>query len=276
MRFSLLIIIAIFFSNRAQSQQELNIDDYLEADKLLEVSETKDKLQKKQAQKLFDEKKRRYSYPSFEDFWKFASEYWLVKNIDKIKWDQGSDASEVKKNFQLLLNDLGIEGIKLKVFIFPTDRHPHFVLPRSDREFVFLISQKFIEASRLNPKQLSYLLLEELIRIQQGYLFDFFKDDSFVKNLGESFYINKRPAMGDFEKLMTKISIFYLEHGFSFENEYRVTKSICKKLSDKPVRLKAYRNYFESLKSQIDAIHKVFVDYKKLYPGFEMKHLWCR
>lgn len=262
--------------NSTYAQQELNIDDYLEADKLLDASETKDRLQKKQAQKIFDDKKRRYSYPSFEDFWKFASEYWLVKNIDKIKWDQGADASELKKNFQILLGDLGIEDIKVKVFIFPTDRHPHFVLPRSDKEFIFLVSQKFIEAAGLSVKQLSYLLLEELIRIQNGYLFEFFKDDSFVKNLGESFYINKRPDMGEFEKLMTKISIFYLEHGFSFENEYRVTKAICKKIGNKTIRLKGYRNYFEAVKNRIDDIHKVFVDYKKLYPGFEMKHLWCR
>lgn len=272
----LVVFLCLFISFGVLAQQALDVDDYIEADSLNKELAIKDKFKKEKAQQIFNDKKKRYSYPSFQDFWSFASEYWLVKNVKNLKWDQAADSSEIKKNFQNLLAELNIKNIKVKVFLFPTEWVPHLVLPRSKDEYVFLVSQKFVDITGISARQLSYLLYEDMIRLEKGYLFNFFQNDEFVKGLGSSFYINQKPNIGQFEKLMSKLNIFYKEHGYSFEEQYQVTKKICEQVSSQSQRVSQYQKYNSLVEKKLSQLNIVFPKFNALYPGIGMKRLWCK
>ena len=90
----LLIIAILFLVNGFSQEKKDGVDpDFSKIQKVLK----NDNLEKPLAEKLAEEKRKRkqrqlyeyrkYTFPVEGDFWKFASEYWLIKNAPALKWD---------------------------------------------------------------------------------------------------------------------------------------------------------------------------------------------
>lgn len=256
--------------------ESFNIKQYLESDFLLGESIKKEKLQKESTQQLLNHTKNKYRYPSVQDFWKFASEYWLVKNIDVLKWDRASDASLYKKGFEQLLATLNKKGITFKIIVSPTSWISHFVLPRGTGNYIFVVSLPFITEAKLTTEDVLFVMLEDLIRIEKGYLFDFLKDESFFKKLGSDFYVNKKPNMSDFEKMMEQMSYFYKQYGYSFDQEFRVTRELIELIkNDEPLTQK-YEGYSYKLSKLGEKFKQLFPKDEGLYPGLMIKKSWLK
>lgn len=274
----LLIIICIFssFLSFGSKKQNFNVDRYLKLDFLSGEAQKKRDFQQKAAQKIYENKKSQYYYPSYNDFWQFASEYWLVKNVTFLKWDKGADATSLKRHFQKLLESIGEERVTFQIFISPTSWVPHAVLPRGIGHYVFIISQQFIMDAKFNQEQLAFVLLEDFFRFKQGYLFDFLKKEDFYQKLGQSFYNQKKPNMINFEILMKKLTFFIRQYGHSFKQEFQVVKSLVNKLKDHKKIRDNYKSYLSKLSSKEAQLEKTFPRLNGLYPTAQLKLKWLQ
>lgn len=251
---------------------EFQVQKYLEQDALMGEMGKKESFKKGKRERFHKREKNLYKYPSFDDFWKFSSEYWLVKNMRNLKWDRGRRDRLLEKKFSELIKGRGFSSLKFKVFIFPTNWIPHFVLLRGRGELFFFISQRFIDIAKLNRSDLSFLLFEDLLKVQRGELLNFLKKSDFYKKIGSEFFEKRRPDIGEFEKMIWKITSFYRDYGSTFEGQFYMVKEARKLLGD---QLKNYQLYLQKIETSWPEQLKVFEKLQSLYPAELMKKKWA-
>ncbi|MBC76412.1 MAG: hypothetical protein CME64_10395 [Halobacteriovoraceae bacterium] len=272
------ILIFGYASAQVKTSEELKdeVIDYSNIQKLLKKDglEKNAKLKKKIVQQIKVEKEKikteKFHYPSKEDFWGFASRMWLVKNAQELKWDVPRPDYGIRERFRKLLEEFGYFNEKFKILIVDSPNIARLGLPSSKNESLFILSLPFMRALDLTKTDISLLLLEDFFRL---------KEEMFKNNLNvDTSFVGGNFAKSEFNKVaLLKVLKAYGEvaykRGFSFQQQYELTKKMDKVLKSKP---EVWNSYFQVLK-KIDQLVKnnlMYKNYLKIYPSPELQIQW--
>lgn len=286
------ILLSFIFSLSlfAQGATEKKEDDGLEPmvapiefDKIKEVIK-KDRLDgtvKKKKAKIIKKSQARtqkkinlYDIPSKDEFWSFFSEFWLVKNVTILKWDFKKPDYGLDISFKNFLEDLGIFEVKYKILLVNTPDISHFALPSDNGEVLFLLSVPFIRTLDLSKLEISILLLEDYLRVKEGYFKDYVSVDGLDKFMGSNFY-NKDLNKDLLKKVAEKYDEIIFDKGFNFQQQFNVTNKMNAMLKS---NLKWWNGYFLLL-GKIDNLVKtniLYQKYLKIYPSPELQIGWLK
>jgi hypothetical protein len=278
---SFIILTSVFtvhgqISSETQEEKEIevlnysNIKNVLINDGLATQKEKKQQIVKsikKERKNLYVE---RYNYPTEEDFYAFVSELWLVKNAQLLNWDYPKPSYGIEKAFKKLLEKMGFYNIHFKILLINSPALVHFGLPSKKNEYIFLLSIPFMRSLDLTKVDISLLLLEDFLRLQNK---DFIMNLKLNKSLfGTNFYENKID-----KKLIEKVLKSYSENifkiGFSFHQQFEITKKMESFLKSDPALWGAYFRMIQKIDRFIksDLLYK---DYLKIYPSPELQIQW--
>ncbi len=237
-------------------------------------------LKKKEEEKrvLLDKKKlaemKRFNVPTEDVFWNMFSELWLVKNAPVLKWDFHKPDFELEKAFISLLESHGHYEKKIKILVLDTTEVIHAALPTNDQEYIFLLSLPFIRTLDLSKVEISMLLFEDFLRARKGYFKNYVTSKELEAYMGSNF------AGKPFDKKLIdahlqKYNTVLFEKGFSFQDQFEVTKEMDSFLKND---LKMWNTYLTMLE-KIDQLTKTNALYKKygqIYPSPELQLNWLK
>lgn len=217
-------------------------------------------------------KKAFYNTPAGRHFWNIVTEYWLVKNVNLLKWDFHKPDFGVKTYFQNFLKEVGYYGMKYKILYVNSANITHFGFPLSKKDYLFVISVPFIRAMDLSKLQISLLMFEDLLRLENGQFIDKFDDATLLKLMNTNFYKKEFPK-AELEKVLARYSDIVYNSGFTFKDQFSVTKKMDVILKNNP---KYWKNYYNLLE-KIDSLTKgnlLYKNYSKIYPSPELQLKW--
>ena len=105
------------------------------------------KQQEEQDQKKKEREKAiiaKYQIPNEQEFWSFFSDYWIVKNTQKLSWDSKKADFGLNETFAYFLESVGFYEVNFKVLVVETPSLFHVALPANPKEYIFLISLPFM------------------------------------------------------------------------------------------------------------------------------------
>ncbi|MCY4524097.1 MAG: hypothetical protein OXB84_05095 [Halobacteriovoraceae bacterium] len=252
-----------------------NIGNILKNDMLeTEMAKKKEKEQKKAREEEY-KKRVKYDIPSKEKFWTFFSEYWLIKNAVKLKWDFEKPDYGLDSSFAFFLEKLGIYEKKFNIVLVDTPNISHTALPSNKNELIFILSLPFIRTLNLSKLEISLILFEDYLRLQAGYFKKHLMDKKIKKYLGGNFYKKKKENKEVLAKLLKKYDSIIFEKGYSFQQQYEITKQINQFLKTN-VKL---RGVYLELLEKIDHLVKsdsTYQYYPKIYPSPELQINWLK
>lgn len=265
-------------SAKLQEEKELevinfqNIKDVLQKDGLSEAARKKAKEVKvlKKAQTAVE--KERFNYPTESELWDFTSEYWLVKNAQVLGWDFQKPEYGIEKSFATMLEKLGFYQKKFKILLLNTPSVVRSALPAGDDEFILLLSVPFIRGLDLSKLEISLLLLEDFIRLEQGYFKKNVATEKMSKLAGTNFYGSK-PDMGLLQELLKNYDQQVNKKGYTFQQQFEVTKKMDAYLKSTPELWNAYFRLLGKMDRMVKT-NAQYKDYIKLYPSPEMQVKW--
>jgi hypothetical protein len=247
-----------------------NIKNVLDTDGLAGHKKNKDQDIEKIKKLQKELKKAKYAYPKNDDFWSFMSEYWLVKNAQKLQWDISRPSYGIKEAFQNLLEKLGYYKKRFKVLIVNSPDITHIGLPSNNGEIILLLSLPFIRTLDLTKVDITLLLLEDFLRVEEGLFVE--NIDMPEEFLGGNFS-NDKSKMDYMKKISESYSRIIYTSGFTFQQQYKVTKTMDRILKSVPALWSAY----VKLLNKIDRLVKVNLMYKgynNIYPSPELQIKW--
>ncbi|MCM2350087.1 MAG: hypothetical protein NDI69_08690 [Bacteriovoracaceae bacterium] len=275
---SLLISASLFAqTGKLQEEKELEVVDFksikkvLQQDGLMESSKRKAKqveILKKEQGKI---ETGRFYYPNESELWGFVSEYWLVKNAQILNWDFEKPDYGLEKSFRSTMENMGFYQKKFKILLLNTPSIVKASLP-GDNEMIFLLSVPFIRSLDLSKLEISLLLFEEFVRLELGYFKKNVATEKMMKLAGTNFQ-GQKPDISMVEELLKKYGQQIQQKGYTFQQQFEVTKKMDAYLKSNP----ALWNAYFMLQGKIDKFIKVNVQYKdyvKLYPSPEMQGKW--
>ncbi len=266
-----------------KSKELVPVSETIEFDKIKKVLR-KDRLgtevAKKKAVRSVKKKKRkekkigRYDIPSVESFWSFFSEYWLIKNATVLKWDFKKPDYGLESSFREFLETMGIYEVRFKILLVNSPDVTHFALPSNPNEYIFLLSVPFIRTLDLSKLEISLLLFEDYLRIQNGFFKDYVSVAGMNEFIGGNFYQKSFNS-----KLMNTVSSRYddliFDKGFSFKQQFKVTENMNQMLRSSS---KLWNSYYLMI-GKIDNLVKtniLYQKYLKIYPSPELQLSWLR
>lgn len=248
------------------------IQDVLKND-MLEQEVRKKNIKAKKASK---KKKKRlvgsYNIPGESEFWSFMSEYWLVKNAQKVKWDVRIPDYGLTEGFAKFLSILKIDGQDIRLLFINANWPAHFSLPSNPGESILLMSVPFMRELDLSKLEIYTLLLQDYLRGRANYFRNFVSRKKVNVVLGKNFY-RKKFNHKALEKMERRYNEMIFQKGFSFQQQYKVTNEMAKYLKS---HLKLWSAYVGALK-KIDELAKIKPEYKKyikIYPSPELQLGW--
>jgi hypothetical protein len=275
----ILALIFILSTTAFAQDKEVERLETLKFDKLKEVLE-KDGLSEtvKNKKRLIQKKKkiqkklvaRKYRYPKENDFWEFASEFWLVKNASTLKWDFEKPDYGIDEAFKEMLEKMGIINHKFKILIINSPSVTHLSLPSGEDEGIYIISLPFMRTLDLSKREIAILLLEDYVRLEQGH---------FKKNLNSKIdflnqkFVGKKPDIKKVHDVINSYSTVAFKKGFSFDQQYQVTKKMDFLLKSEP----KFWSLYIKLLNKIDKLVKVnllYKSYNEIYPSPEIQLKW--
>ena len=271
--FLILIIMNYCFSEEKQPEDIVKFDklkkvlsnDGLEkrAKKKMAI---KNSIKKKRAQKKVEQS----LIPSSHEFDEIMTEYWLVKNASLLKWDYEKPDFGLKSFFKDFLEERGFYHINFKILITKNSNVTHFGLPAGNKSYIFIISYPFIRSLDLTKIEISLLLLENIKRLELGH---FKKNVGYTKMsllFGKPFESSHKKSIEQYQK---KYSEIIYEKGFSFQQQFELTKSMDSLLKS---NLALWNSYVKLIK-KVDSLIKIdslYANYTKIYPSPEIQINW--
>jgi hypothetical protein len=266
------------FAQKLQEEKELetvnfeNIKKVLEKDGLAkEVQIKKNKVRKiKQVKEKIE--RDRFYYPSEKELWGLASEVWLIKNAQILGWDFEKPDYGIEDSFKQVLEKLGFIQKKFKILILNTPSLVRASLPGLDGEIIYVISLPFIRNLDLSKLEISLFLLEDFFRMEANYLQSNFSSQRLSVIAGTNFK-GQNPDTAILNELVAHINSRFFDKGFSFQQQFEVTKKMDSFLKSTPDLWGVYYR----LLIKIDRFLKTNIQYKtylKLYPSPEMQVKW--
>ena len=213
---------------------------------------------------------KKYLYPNDEAMWSFLSELWLVKNAQLLQWDFSKPEYGIAKAFRKLLEQIGYYHKKIKILVVNTPEITHAALPGDKGEYFFLISLPFMRTLDLTKVDISLLFLEDMYRLDNGFFLKNMKAD--ISFLGTNFKKSKYQAK-NIAKLLADYTRILYKDGFSFQQQYKVTKQMDSILKTN----QALWNVYLKMLKKIDVLVKenlLYKDYNKIYPSPELQIKW--
>lgn len=243
------------------------IKDILIKDKLLIekdkkiISELKEEVEK-------EKKKKFENQPVTEvEFWDLITHLWLVKRENKLKWDFEKVDYGVSGVFERLLSKLNITGKGYKILYLNSINIPHMGLSTGN-EYILLISKPFIERLDLSKQEISLLLLEEYLRLKMNTLMN--KINTKLNIIAS----NKEKKQSDlFDKYLAVLDESIFIKGFSFQDQYNLTKEVVSHLKNDPSIAGLYGRLNDKIKKLLES-DQTLSSYAKIYPSPELREAW--
>lgn len=264
-------------TEKLQEEKELEVVNFQSIKKVLQkdgLSESAKKVEK-QIQVLKKEQGKietqRYLYPTESELWGFVSEYWLIKNAQLLNWDFEKPDYGLEKSFSTAMENLGFYQKRYKILLLNNPSVVRAALP-GDGESILLLSVPFIRSLDLSKLEISLLLFEDFVRLEMGY----FKKNvgtEKMRNLAGGNFMGGKPDVTMVEELLKNYTHQVNQKGYSFQQQFEVTKKMDAYLKSNP---ELWNTYFRLLQ-KIDRFIKSNVQYKdyvKLYPSPEMQVKW--
>ena len=249
-----------------------NIKKVLKNDLLEKEWKKKDKKVHKIKKIRKVKKVQKYLVPSAEHFWSFISEYWLVKNVSLLKWNLPRPAYGIGKSFKKLLEKMGFYEKEIKILFIDSTRPSHIAIPGDKNEYIFLLSIPFIKRLDLSQSEISLLLLEDFLRVKAGYFRKHVSSDDLDKFLGSNFY-KKKFRRDIIDTILKKYSEMVFKKGFSFKQQFEVTKQMGVLLEGKKEERRIYLNVLKKI-DELVKTDKEYKHYLKTYPSPELQKGW--
>ena len=250
------------------------LNNVLKQDRLDAYAKEKQAIAKKLAEQRKILEKKKYIYPREDIFWSMLSELWCVKNSLYLKWDFESADIGIGLNFKKLLESLSLNKKKVKILILDSMNVAHLSLPADEGNYIFLLSLPFIRTMDLTKREISILLLEDMVRADKELFKSFLQTDELKKKLGKNMDNNK-PDVKFVNQLLDQYSEVALQKGFTFQQQYEVTKFMDNILKTKSEYWQAYL----TLTQKRDLLVKTndgFSWYSRFYPSPEMQLTWLQ
>lgn len=251
-----------------------NIKDVLKNDMLEETANQKQKeIEAKEKAKQALEKAK-FNIPENNVFWGVISELWLIKNINKLKWDFKKPDYGIEDVIKKLLEKNNFFEKKFKLLYLDSPTIFHAAIPGNSGEIIFLLSVPFIKTLDLSKLEIALLLFEDYLRLDSGYLIKKISDDKVKQIIGSNFH---QSSFDDklIDSVITKLDEVFTKTGFSFQEQYEVTNRINvilkSNLNDWSVYYKLLEKIDQLVKSNV-----LFRDYLLIYPSPELQLGWLR
>lgn len=284
-RISLFIFI-VFFNfvfaedkekTQSEKEQELvdfsSIKDLLKQDMLDEHAKRRDVQVKTVKKERTDYNKRLYQIPGEDEFWSIMSEYWLAKNATILKWDFQHPDYGIGQYFQTFLEQMGFYEEKFRLLPINSPDVFHMALP-AGKETIFLVSIPFVRSMDLSKLEISVLLFSDLIRAKHGYFKQRVAVDAKLSGfIGSNFFDSKKLDQVKIKSVLEAYDQFIFEKGFTFKEQFKVTKKTSQYLKPK---LKLWNEYYSTIQ-KIDSLIKtnlLYKKYSKIYPSPELQLGW--
>lgn len=238
--------------------------------------EVKKKLEKQKELKALEEKqlKDRFNIPKESEVWSFLSEYWIVKNIEKLKWNFEKPDYGLDEYFSKFLEELGYYEVNFKILLLDNALVPHFCLPSNPNEGIFLISVPFIRTLDLSKLEISLLLLEDYVRNKMNQFKNKVRPADLEKNLGLNFQKGEFPQKM-FDDILKNYDEVVYNKGFNFEEQFELTMKMEQILKSNNNYWNAYLGLIEKI-GNLAKTNILYRDYAKLYPSPEMQLNWLK
>lgn len=276
------LLLALCFSafaqtEKLQDEKELEVVNFNSIKKVLQQDGLSEAAKKKEKQVTILKKEQskveanRYLYPTESEMWGFISEYWLIKNAQILNWDFEKPDYGLEKNFSTTMEKLGFYQKKYKILLVNNPTMVRAGLP-GDNEFILLLSVPFIRSLDLSKLEISLLLFEDFLRLEQGYFKQNVATEKFHKLSGTNFQ-GQKPDISMVEEMLKNYTNQINNKGFTFQQQFEITKKMDAYLKSNP---ELWNAYFRLL-GKIDRFIKVNVQYKdyvRLYPSPEMQVKW--
>jgi hypothetical protein len=274
-----IILILLFFHCDTWAQEDQNsiinldsVKDLLKADKLSEELQKKQKVQVKKKKEQDIAEKSKYQVPNVQDFWSFVSKYWLIKNAQELMWDFQKPDYGLEESFKVLLESLGYYEKKFTIVLINSPNVTHFALPANPNEYILILSVPFIRTLDLTKVEISLLLLEDFFRVDEAIFKNTIKTADVDKFIGSNFNgqkLNKNLL----DQILKSYTQFIYEKGFTFQQQFEVTKKIDRILKG---NLGLWNSYLQLLKKidQLVKSNSLYKDYNKIYPSPEIQINW--
>lgn len=269
---------SVFAQNgKLQDEKELEVVNFNSIKKVLQQDGLSEAAKKKEKQVVILKKEQskieanRYLYPTESELWGFITEYWLIKNAQILNWDFEKPDYGLEKNFSSTMEKLGFYQKKYKILLVNNPTMVRAALP-GDGEFILLLSVPFIRSLDLSKLEISLLLFEDFLRLEQGYFKKKVATEKFHKLSGTNFQ-GKKPDVSMVEEMLKNYSNQINQKGYTFQEQFEITKKMDAYLKSNP---ELWNAYFRLL-GKIDRFIKVNVQYKdyvRLYPSPEMQVKW--
>lgn len=213
-----------------------------------------------------------YNIPKENEIWSFLTEFWIVKNIDRLKWNFEKPDYGLDEFFSKFLQDLGYYEVSFKILLLDNSLVPHFCLPSNSNEAIFLLSAPFIRILDLSKKEISLLLLEGFIRGKMNQFKNKVNSPELVNIMDTNFQKKDFPQKV-FDNIFKKYDEVIFEKGFNFEEQFEVTMKMEGILKTNLDLWKSYLNLIEKI-GNLAKTNILYKDYAKLYPSPEMQINW--
>ena len=202
------------------------------------------------------------------------SELWCVKNSLYLKWDFENADLGIGINFKKILESLSLNKKIIKILMLDSMNVAHLALPADEGHYIFLLSLPFIRTMDLTKREISILLLEDMVRADKGLFKSFLAVDELKKYAGKQMDNNKADIKY-VKQLLDQYSDVALQKGFTFQQQYEVTKFMDNILKTKS----EYWQSYLTLTQKRDLLVKTnegFSWYSRFYPSPEMQLTWLQ
>lgn len=250
------------------------IKDVLKKDMLIEHAQKKVEAKEQQVVARRVEEQKRFNLPDEDEFWSLMSEFYLVEKVTEFRWDFEKPDYGVDVAFKALLESMGFYELHYKILYLDSPTIPHFSLPSNKGEHIFIVSVPFIRNLDLSKLEISLLLLSDLLRAKEGYFKKFVINKEIQELIGGNYW-NKKFPKKSIKTLIKRYDYFIQKKGFTFQQQFEITKKMSRILSGNLRLFKAY----DGLLVKIDKLAKenvLFKFYPKIYPSPEMQIQWFR
>ncbi len=282
MKYLLLSLLCVGFvfaqDSKLPQEKELDVVDFQNVKDVLKKDGLLQEVQRKKTEVVrikeirSEEEKLRFLWPNEEEFWPLAAEYWLVKQAPLLRWDFDRPDYGLQESFSTILKSVGMLQKRFRLLAIDSPAPGHLGLPWQDEEYCLLFSVPFVRSMDLSKLEISLLLLEDVLRLQNGWLKDYARPAKLKDLVGKNFQGGK-PDMTPIHEAGAAYTRFISEKGFSFQQQFQITKKMDALLKPHPELWNAYVR----LLGKIDRLVKgnpSFADYVKLYPSPEMQIRW--
>jgi hypothetical protein len=215
----------------------------------------------------------KFDIPHKSDYWKILSEYWIVKNVSVLKWNFKKPNYGIEDRVVRLFRQVGLINIPFRILLLNTSMVTHCYLPYGENSFLTLISVPFIRTLNLTQLEIALLVLEDYVRSTMHPIEQVIRKKIKQGYIGKNYYKVRKVDMTPFVRSFNTLDQVVLEHGFSFKQQFAITKKMKLLLSGED---KLQKSYVSLLTKIVNLVGRDpdYNQYVKFYPSPSIQLKW--